>query len=75
MDGMVHGRWHGASPCGNERIIALWTNVLRAYEGKSSGLIPPGPRSRESVNFQFSQNQLLGGVQSSPQASLSEQKK
>ena len=26
--------------------IALGTNALRAYEGKSSELIPPGPRSR-----------------------------
>ena len=50
-NGKVHGRWHGASPCDNERTIALWTNALRAYEGKSSGLIPPGPRSRESVQF------------------------
>ena len=32
-----------------ERTTALWTNALRAYEGKSSELIPPGPRSRESV--------------------------
>ena len=29
----------------------LWANALRAYEGKSSELIPPGPRSRESVQF------------------------
>ena len=37
-------------PCDDERTIALlWTNALRAYEGKSSELIPPGPRSRESV--------------------------
>ena len=35
----------------NERTIALWTNALRAYEGKSSELIPPGPRSRESVQM------------------------
>ena len=47
----VHGRWHGTSPCDNERTIALWTNALRAYEGKSSELIPPGPRSREAVQF------------------------
>ena len=50
MDGKVHGRWHGISPCDNERNIALWTNALRAYEGKSSELIPPGPRSREPVH-------------------------
>ena len=30
---------------------ALWTNALRAYEGKSLDLIPPGPRMRESVQF------------------------
>ena len=40
----------GTSPCDNERVTALWTNALRAYEGKSSELIPPGPRSRESVH-------------------------
>ena len=36
-------------PCDNERTVALWTDALRAYKGKSSELIPPGPRSRESV--------------------------
>ena len=41
------GRWLGTSPCDNERnTIALRTNALRAYEGKSSELIPPGARSR-----------------------------
>ena len=35
----------------NEQRIALRTNALRAYEGKSSELIPSGPRSRESVQF------------------------
>ena len=50
-NGKVYGRWHGTSPCDDERTIALWTNAPRAYEGKSSGLIPPGPRSRESVQF------------------------
>ena len=29
----------------------LWTNALLDYEGKTSELIPPGPRSRESVQF------------------------
>ena len=33
-------------PCDNERTIASRTNAIRAYEGKSSELIPPGPRSR-----------------------------
>ena len=46
MDGKAEGRWLGTSPCDNERIIALRTNALRAYEGKSSELISPGPRSR-----------------------------
>ena len=40
------GRQLGTPPCDNERTIALRTNALRAYEGKSSELIPPGPRSR-----------------------------
>ena len=41
-----------ALPCviTNENT-ALWTNALRAYEGKSSELISPGPRSRESVQW------------------------
>ena len=38
--------WHD-----NEQTIALWTSVLRAYEGTSSELIPPGPRSRASVQL------------------------
>ena len=46
MDEKAEGRWLGTSPCDNERTIALRTNALRAYEGKSSELIPPGPRSR-----------------------------
>ena len=49
-NGKVHGRWHVTSPCDNERTIASWTNALRAYEGKSSELIPPGPGSRETVH-------------------------
>ena len=44
-EGRTPMAWH--SRCDNERtIIALRTNALRAYEGKSSELIPPGPRSR-----------------------------
>ena len=35
----------------NELLHCLWTNTLRAYERKSSELIPPGPLSRESVQF------------------------
>ena len=46
MDGKAEHRWLGTSPCDNERTIALRANALRAYEGKSSELIPPGPRSR-----------------------------
>ena len=46
MDGKAECRWLGTSPCDNERIVALRTNALRAYEGKSSELIPPGPQSR-----------------------------
>ena len=46
MDGKAERRWLGTSPCDNERAIALRTNALRAYEGNSSELIPPGPWSR-----------------------------
>ena len=46
MNGKADGRWLGTSPCDNERTTALRKNALRAYEGKSSELIPPGPRSR-----------------------------
>ena len=35
-----------ASPCDTKRSIALRANALRAYEEKSSEVIPPGPRSR-----------------------------
>ena len=28
----------------------MWTNAFRAYEGKFSELIPPGPRSRKTVH-------------------------
>ena len=38
----VHGRWHGTSPCDHERTVASRTDALRAYEGKSSELIPRG---------------------------------
>ena len=48
-NGKVHDRWHVNFPSDNERTIALWTNTLRAYEGKSLELIPPGPRSRKPV--------------------------
>ena len=50
-NGKVHDRWHGTSPCDSERTIALWTNALRAYEGRSSELIPPGSPSREPVHI------------------------
>lgn len=46
MDGKAEGRWFGTSPCDNEITNAFRTNALRAYEGKSSEPIPPGPRSR-----------------------------
>ena len=32
-----------------ERTIALWIHARRAYEGKSSELILPGPQSRVVV--------------------------
>ena len=46
MDGKAERRWLGTFPCDNERTITLRKDALRAYEGKSSELIPPGPRSR-----------------------------
>ena len=47
------GPWPMAyqSPCDNERTVAWWTNALRAYAGKDSERIPPGPWSRESVQY------------------------
>ena len=44
MDGKAEDRWLGTSPCDNKRTIPLRTNELPAYEGKSSELIPLGPR-------------------------------
>ena len=46
MDRKAERRWLGTSPCDTERTIALRKDALRAYEGKSSELIPPGSRSR-----------------------------
>ena len=43
------GRWLVTSPCDNKGTIALRENALRAFEGKSSELIPPGPRSRVGI--------------------------
>ena len=40
--------WH--FPRVNERAIASRKNVLRAFEGMSSELIPPVPRSRVGTN-------------------------
>ena len=40
------GRWLGTSPCDNERTIASRTDTFRAYDGKSSELILPGPWAR-----------------------------
>ena len=53
MDGKAEGRWLGTSPCDNERTIALRTNADRSYEGKSSELIPPGPRPRVGTYVQY----------------------
>ena len=52
MNGKAERRWLGTSPCDNERTIALRTNALRAYEGKSSELIP-GPRSRVGTSARY----------------------
>ena len=46
MDGKAERRWLGTSTCDSKRAIPLTTNTVRAYEGKSSELIPPGPRLR-----------------------------
>ena len=44
IDGKAQRRWLGTSQCDSERIMVLKTTTLRAYEGNSSELIPPGPR-------------------------------
>ena len=46
MDGKAESRWLGTSPRDNEKTNALRANAFRAYEGKSSKLIPRGPWSR-----------------------------
>ena len=46
MNGKAEGWWIGTSPCYDERTIALRTNALRAYEGKSSELVISGKRWR-----------------------------
>ena len=51
MDGKAKSRWLGTSPFDNKRTIALRANALQAYEGKSSELIPPGPRSRVGTEY------------------------
>ena len=59
MDGKAERRGLATSACDNERAIALSKNALRAYEGKSSELIPPGPRSlvgRHSSSLRRQQN-------------------
>ena len=43
MEGKAGDRWLGPFPCDNEITIALRTNALRAYQGKSPELILPGP--------------------------------
>ena len=42
IDRKTERRWLGTPPCD----IPLRKTAIRAYEGKSSELIPPGPRSR-----------------------------
>ena len=44
MDGKAEHWWLGICRVMTNIIIALRTNALRAYEEKSSELIPPGPR-------------------------------
>ena len=51
--GKAERRWLGTSSCDNERTNALRKNALRPYEGKSSELIPPGPRSRVGSRVRF----------------------
>ena len=55
MDGKAEGRWLGTYLCDNKRAIALRENALRVYEGKSSELIPPGPRSRVGTSYSSSE--------------------
>ena len=54
IDGKAERRCLGTSPCDNEITIELRTNALRAYQEKSSELIPPGPRSRVGTHNSFS---------------------
>ena len=58
MDGNAERRWLGTFPCDNERNIALRKNALRAYEVKSSELIPPGPWSRVGTEHNNAKNVL-----------------
>ena len=50
MDGKAERPRLGTPPCDNKRTTALRANALRDYEGKSSELITPGPRSRVGTN-------------------------
>ena len=56
-------QWLGTCPCDNERTIVLRKNALRAYEGKSSELIPPGILSSNAAKALFF---LFGVVQTHP---------
>ena len=46
MNGKAHSVWRGTSPCKIKLTVELRANALRAYEGKCSRSIPPGPRSQ-----------------------------
>ena len=54
MNGKAEGRWLDTSPCDNERTISLRKSAVRSYQGKSSELIPPGPRSRVGTFANYS---------------------
>ena len=57
MDRKAVGRWLGTSPRDNEITIAVRTNATRVYEGMSSELISPGPRSRVGTNGRMTHRQ------------------
>ena len=61
MGGKAERGWLGTYPCDNERTIALSKNALPAYEGKSSELIPPGPRSGGCTDRRLSISRLDTG--------------
>ena len=53
MDGKTESRWVRTSPWDSVITIALKTDGFKAYEGMSSELVPPGPRSGVGTDSQL----------------------